>query len=378
MNSRDLLEAMDQIDEEILEKTAPKGADGGKKKGILKRFWPLIGVASLAACLVIVWLIVKNPPATKAEAADWDISQLTPEELQLPTDQLIDVILKKDCLWQSHIQSGSGVWGPFEEWREKLNGIRELEKRDDAGWTLYLKMMEYYVMYTVTPGHLKVKDEASWYRLRAIQTLLQQETFLSQLDQDIAESAMGLIRTREEGDTAYMAGRVYELKEFAKPSRWKFEAWYVVTAPMSEEMREKVLSVYSEEDCARAIKIYGFEKAPQSGSWIERYIIPFTENGRIVSYVSVDHWNNGNITLQELKRETDPDMIIFDMLEAMSSLSSEAAPMRIVSDHNAAMFFIVGDTAYTYTGIPKHFVGRSLSGLSEVQHAAEDQVICIH
>ena len=109
MNSRDLLEAMDQIDEEILEKTAPKGADGEKKKGILKRFWPLIGVASLAACLVIVWLIVKNPPATKAEAADWDISQLTSEELQLPTDQLIDVILKKDCLWQSQIQSGSGV-----------------------------------------------------------------------------------------------------------------------------------------------------------------------------------------------------------------------------------------------------------------------------
>ena len=375
MNSRDLLQAMEGIGEEIVLKTAPAEEDTERKDKRFRRLIPFAALLSLAACLAFVWLIVRKPVAAKAESPDWDSAPLTEKELELPTADLIDVILKKDCLWQSHLQSGSGIWGPYEEWLEKLNGMRELEKRADAGRILYRKMMEYYVMYTEMPAHLQRKDEASWYRLRAIQTMLQQEIFLSQLETALAESVMSLIRTAEEGDRAYIAGKVYTLKEFTLPRSWEFTAWYVFTSPMPEDLREKVLSQYTEADCERAIRVYGFEKAVQQGSKTEWYIIPFAQNGHLVSYVEVTRWNNGGITVMERRRE--PDMILFDMWEALSFLSSPQTPMRLVADHNGQMFFVVGKEAYVYTGIPKNFVGRPLSGLSAVQKSEEDTVICI-
>ena len=133
MNSRDLLQAMEGIGEEIVLKTAPAEEDTERKDKRFRRLIPFAALLSLAACLAFVWLIVRKPVAAKAESPDWDSAPLTEKELELPTADLIDVILKKDCLWQSHLQSGSGIWGPYEEWLEKLNGMRELEKRADAG-----------------------------------------------------------------------------------------------------------------------------------------------------------------------------------------------------------------------------------------------------
>ena len=109
------------------------------------------------------------------KAPEREYPQLTEEELNAPTDELIDAVLSSPCMLEfTYASTPYTENGTYKRLSESFNGLSELESREDAPSLMLEKLAEYKA------DESAVKD---YYLI----CLLSEEVFFSRLTADEAE-----------------------------------------------------------------------------------------------------------------------------------------------------------------------------------------------
>ncbi len=136
----------------------------------------------------IGWVYEIDPSALAA----WDASvakmQLTDEQLQLGTRELVDAIVKSDyfkmiALYSSDVQLKVTH---YALWRSDLNGLRELETREDAAEALCAAYAEYH------PNGYRADQPLHFEADVVLLSILFSEPYVSSLTEEQAEFLGGV------------------------------------------------------------------------------------------------------------------------------------------------------------------------------------------
>ena len=158
--------------------------------------WSLtvIIVLVLSACgkdVTIIQPIYLTQAEQESESSSEKLSsEADPALKQETTAALLERILSSDILWQSAEKSGSVFFGPYEQWRETLPELRELETREDAPELL---LQEYaYLMEDYYDPPRDLSTPALRYRSTAVITILYQPCFSDRLPKEQREDFMAI------------------------------------------------------------------------------------------------------------------------------------------------------------------------------------------